>query len=78
MVTQRLRIGVNNMIEPYNKIVDMCDKSCRNDCGGVYKDLLIVDNLEGKLHCIVCHERIDRYVTIEEETQMAKKGDKKK
>jgi hypothetical protein len=64
MVTQKLKTGAQ-VIEPYNNIVDMEGKPCTNGCGGVYRVTAVLDHLGGKLQCITCHERIDRYVLID-------------
>ena len=63
-MTQKLRTGVQ-MIEPYNKIKDMEGEPCVNGDGGVYRVTAVLDHFDGKLRCVVCHERIDRYVLID-------------
>ncbi len=51
------------MIKPFNNVKDRLDRPCENGCGGVYRDSNIIDNFEGLVHCIVCHDRVSRYTT---------------
>ena len=54
------------MIKPFNNVEDRLNQPCENNCGGVYRESIILDNFEGLVHCIICNDRVSRYVTTHE------------